>query len=274
MNNTIHMLEGVTGTQMNSFIITTADGKVIVIDGGYDQDAENTINYLKNVTGQDVPHVDAWILSHPHMDHISAFLQIMETMPEAVDVAQLCYNFPSLQFITRNQPWADPCLARFYKDLPIFADKILIVSKGDTLDVGEAHFECLYSPNPELHMNVTNNASLVLMMTLGSKKTLFLGDAGVEEGDRMLECYKGTDKMKADYVQMAHHGQNGVEKRVYEAIAPTGCLWCTPKWLWDNDAGLGYNTHGWKTIEVQGWMADIGVKEHYVVMNGTQVIDL
>ena len=148
MNNTIHMLEGVTGTQMNSFIITTADGKVIVIDGGYDQDAENTINYLKNVTGRDVPHVDAWILSHPHMDHISAFLQIMETMPEAVEVDQVWYNFPSLQFITQNQPWADPCLARFYKDLPRFADKILVVSKGDTLDVGDAHFECIYSPIP------------------------------------------------------------------------------------------------------------------------------
>ena len=274
MNNTIHMLEGVTGTQMNSFIITTADEKVIVIDGGYDQDAENTINYLKNLTGRDVPHVDAWILSHPHMDHISAFLQIMETMPEAVEVDQVWYNFPSLQFITQNQPWADPCLARFYKDLPLYADKILVVTKGDTMDVGDAHFECLYSPNPELHMNVTNNASLVLKMTLGGKSVMWLGDAGVEEGDRMLACHEGTDKMKADYVQMAHHGQNGVEKRVYEAIAPTGCFWNTPKWLWDNDAGLGYNTHGWKTVEVQGWMADLGVKEHYVTMNGNQVIDL
>lgn len=274
MKNTIYMLDCVSDIQMNSFIITTADDKIIVIDGGYDQDAENMIKYLKDLTGRAVPHVDAWILSHPHMDHISCFLTIMETMPEAVDVVQICYNFPSDQFISKNQPWEDPCLPRFYKDLPLFADKLLIVSKGDILDFGEAHFECLYSPNPELTVNVTNNASLVLMMTLGGKKTLFLGDAGVEEGDRMLECFKDTDKLKADYVQMAHHGQNGVEKRFYEAVAPTGCLWCTPKWLWDNDAGLGYNTHGWKTVEVQGWMADIGVKEHYVTMNGTQVIDL
>jgi len=25
---------------------------------------------------------------------------------------------------------------------------------------------------------------------------------------------------------------------------------------------------------VQGWMADLGVQEHYVTMNGNQVIDL
>ena len=73
---------------------------------------------------------------------------------------------------------------------------------------------------------------------------------------------------------MAHHGQNGVKKDFYETVAPTACLWCTPKWLWDNDAGRGYNTHGWKTIEVQGWMEELGVKEHYVLMNGTQIIEL
>ena len=61
----------------------------------------------------------------------------------------------------------------------LFADRILVVSKGDTMDVGDAHFECLYSPNPELHMNVTNNASLVLKMTLGGKTVMWLGDAGV-----------------------------------------------------------------------------------------------
>lgn len=274
MKNTIHMLEAVSGSQMNSFIITTEGGKVIVIDGGYDQDAEKLVGYLKTLTGQEIPHVDAWILSHPHMDHISAFLTIMETMNGAVTVDKLYYNFPSLQYITRNQPWPDPCLERFYKDLPLYADKVVIVSMGDTFAVGEAGFECLYSPNPELTMNVTNNASLILKMSLGGKTVMWLGDCGVEEGDRMLALYGDTDKMKCDYVQMAHHGQNGVEKRVYEAIAPMGCFWNTPKWLWDNDAGLGYNTHGWKTIEVQGWMADLGVKEHYIIMNGDQVVEL
>ena len=41
MKNTIHMLDAVTGTQMNSFIITTEGGKVIVIDGGFSQNGGN-----------------------------------------------------------------------------------------------------------------------------------------------------------------------------------------------------------------------------------------
>lgn len=189
MKNSIHMLASVDGGQMNSFIITTEGGKVIVIDGGYDQDAEKLIGYLKALTGKEIPHVDAWILSHPHMDHISAFLQIMETMPEALAVDKLYYNFPSEQYITRLQPWSDPCLARFYKDLPLYADKVVIVSLGDTFEVGGAYFECLYSPNPELTMNVTNNASLILKMTLGGKTVMWLGDCGVEEA---TACWLST----------------------------------------------------------------------------------
>ena len=274
MKNTIHMLASVGGGQMNSFVVTTSDEKIIVIDGGENNDAEKLINYLKSLTGKEIPHVDAWILSHPHADHISAFLQIVETMPEAVTYDKLYYNFPSAQYIARHQPWTDVSPDRFYTDLPLFADKAVVVTMGDTFDVGDAHFECLYSPNPELTMNVCNNASLVLMMTLGGKKTLWLGDAGEEEGDRILALSADASALKADYVQMAHHGQNGVKRDFYEAVAPTACFWNTPKWLWDNDAGLGYNTHGWKTIEVQGWMAELGVKEHYVMMNGNQVAEL
>ena len=110
-------------------------------------------------------------------------------------------------------------------------------------------------------------------MTLGGKKTLWLGDAGEEEGDRILALCGDPSALKADYVQMAHHGQCGVKKDFYKAVSPMGCFWNTPKWLWENDAGLGYNTHGWRTIEVQGWMAEIGAVEHYVMMNGDQSVE-
>ena len=274
MKNSIHMLASVDGGQMNSFIITTEGGAVIVIDGGENNDAANLIEHLKALTGKEIPHIDAWILSHPHADHICAFLQIMETMPSAVTVGKVYWNFPSADFIAGLQPWKDESPARFYRDLPLFADKLVTVTRTDTFDAGEAHFVCLYSPNPEITENVCNNSSLVLMMTLGGKKTLWLGDAGEEEGDRILALCGDPSALKADYVQMAHHGQCGVKKDFYEAVSPVGCFWNTPKFLWENDAGLGYNTHGWKTIEVQGWMAELGVKEHYIMMNGDQSVEL
>ena len=81
--------------------------------------------------------------------------------------------------------------------------------------------------------------------------------------------------IKADYVQMAHHGQNGVGREVYEAIMPSACFWCTPTWLWDNMGENGYDTGRFKTVIVRGWMSELGcVKHHYIMTNGTQTITI
>ncbi len=276
MKNTIYQLNSVTNVQMNSYIVTTADGKVIVIDGGFREDAENMLDYLRRLTGETLPHVDAWIFSHAHLDHISCFNEIVEKHWDKLTVGKVMYNFPSAQYCAREREWGgyDPALQAFRQNLPVFADRVEILYGFDKYDIGDAHINVLYSPNCEIQCNYINNSSVIFMLTLGGKKILFTGDAGVEEGEKCLALYAGTDALKADYVQMAHHGQNGVDRPFYEAVAPTGCLWPTPDWLWNNDAGKGYNTHVWKTIVVQGWMDELGVKEHYIMMNGTQVIEL
>jgi hypothetical protein len=115
---------------------------------------------------------------------------------------------------------------------------------------------------------------LIFRVTLGGKTVLFTGDAGVEAGKKVLRMYGGTGKLKSDYVQMAHHGQAGCDRDFYEEVAPKGAFWCAPDWLWNNDAGKGFNTHVFKTVEVRGWMEEIGVTENYVIMNGTQVVEL
>ena len=76
------------------------------------------------------------------------------------------------------------------------------------------------------------------------------------------------DRLKADIVQMAHHGQNGVDKKVYMAVAPRICLWPTPQWLWDNDNGDGYDSGAWRTLETRQWIEELGVERNYVVKDG------
>ena len=276
MKNTIYQLGSATGSQMNSYIVTTADEKIIVIDGGYREDAENLLAHLREITreitGRDVPHVDAWFMTHAHGDHIACFNEIADKYWDKLTVGKIYYNFPSVQYLSR-EPGYSMAILDFNRLLPRFADKIEIVYQGDEYDVGEAHFEILYSPNGELRGYI-NDTSVVFMMTLGGKRMLFLGDASPMEGKRLMALYKGTGKLKADYVQMAHHGQDGVEREVYEEIAPTACFWCAPDWLWNNDAGGGFNTHVFKTVIVRGWMEELGVREHYVLMNGTQKVEI
>ena len=102
---------------------------------------------------------------------------------------------------------------------------------------------------------------------------IFLGDLGVEGGEHLLTV-ASPELLKADYCQMAHHGQQGVEKDVYEAINPDYCLWCTPTWLWDNKGPEGYDTGKYKTVIVRGWMSEIKIKKHYIMQQGPFVIEI
>lgn len=275
MNNSIHLLHSQTPIQMESFIITTADGKIIAIDGGHREDARYFVNYLKKLTGEERPRIDAWFLTHSHEDHVSAFFEVVQNMSDEVEIGKVYYNFPSVQFLLRGHDRnAAKTAEEFYSLLPLFANKACIVSGGDTYEIGEAKIEILYTTDPEITSNVTNNSSTVFKMTLGGKTALFLADCGAEAGNKILAKYAGTDMLDCDICQMAHHGQQGVTREFYEAVRPEICLWCTPKWLWENDAGKGFNTHVFKTVEVREWMEELGVKKNYIDMDGTQICPL
>jgi beta-lactamase superfamily II metal-dependent hydrolase len=258
MKNTVHMLKSITNIQMMSFVITTEDDKVIVIDGGWPQDMPYLVEYLQGLTGLEKPCVHAWILTHPHNDHIRGFIELMEGNPDALDVEKIYYNFPSAQFIARED--LDNSAAELYRILPLIAHKCCIVSGGDEMDVGAAHFEFYYSPDSEFNRNVSNNASLIFRVTLGGKTVLFTGDAGVEAGKKVLRMYGGTGKLKADYVQMAHHGQGGAERNFYEIVRPKIALYTAPMWLWECDNGKGRGSGPWKTLETRAWLDELGVQ--------------
>ncbi|MBO5071195.1 MAG: MBL fold metallo-hydrolase, partial [Roseburia sp.] len=275
--NAIYMLNNsntreVFPGQMNSFIVETETGELIVIDGGYRGEWEHLLNRLKEISGKSKPRVTGWFLSHAHHDHIECFMEMIENHSESIEIENVYYNFPSKQFIERHDELFVDTIREFYGLLPRFADIAVIVSEGDCYEIGGAVFEILYSPNPAWTNNAVNNSSIVIRLTLGGKKILLLGDLGEEAGKQLLDKY--GDGLKSDYCQMAHHGQAGMSKSVYQATAPGFCMWCTPCWLWDNDAGEGYNTSVFKTIEVRKWMEEIGVKKHYVMKDGDQTIEL
>ena len=89
-------------------------------------------------------------------------------------------------------------------------------------------------------------------MTAGDKTLLFLGDAGVELGEWLYDTYKDTNKLQADFVQMAHHGQAGVEQNVYALVQPHYAFFNCDYAVWNNTSGRV------KTLTVRGWINDLG----------------
>ena len=145
------------------------------------------------------------------------------------------------------------------------------VTLNQKINIDFVNCEVLGVKNPEIFEDAFNNSSMVLKMTLPEKTILFLGDTGAKSGDKLLNTQK--DKLKADILQIAHHGQNGAKETLYQAIKPEICLWPTPEWIWNNDNGEGENTGPWTTFETRKWIEDLGVKQN-IKKDGDQTIEV
>lgn len=256
---------------MMGFVFITDKNHAVIIDGGRPADMEQLHRLVGDRT------IQAWILTHPHYDHISGFVSEIQKPSVCNRVQRIYYNFPSEEFAVAQPSEELPhVISDFYRLYPNFSDKCVKVDPPLSVNIDELCVDFLFSggerylyPRPNL---AVNESSLVFKVTSqGMRSVLFLGDLG-PEGGRDLLLWQG-ESLKSDIVQMAHHGHSGVERNVYERIAPKACLWCCPSWLWEED-DVEHEPGLWGTKHQRKWMAELGVKEHYVSMNGLQEIPL
>jgi glyoxylase-like metal-dependent hydrolase (beta-lactamase superfamily II) len=78
------------------YVLVTENKKLVVIDGGFGEDAENIISLLKENSKEVIPKVDLWIITHPHIDHYGAIREIAnnEKYREQIKVEKILYWFP------------------------------------------------------------------------------------------------------------------------------------------------------------------------------------
>ncbi len=264
--NAIHMIKSVTDTIGDSFIITTEDGKVIAIDGGHYTETAYFLEYLKAVTGQRKPHIDAWFLSHAHDDHCEVFLDVVEHHAREVSFDKVYANFADVSFYEGHDEWAVQILTDYYRLLPAFADKAAALHEGEVLNIGAAKFTVFYTFNPA--WKNCNEASTIMRMDLGGTSVMFNGDAGTNAGNYVVEHYADSGLLRCDYCKLSHHGQDGVGKNFYEAVSPEVCLWPTPSWVYENTGG------NLQTFETRAWLKELGVKKEYKSFEGSVVIGM
>ena len=113
--------------------------------------------------------------------------------------------------------------------------------------------------------NAINNASMVLRVSTPGTSILFLADLGLEGGRRLL-AGPMAGRLRSEYVQMAHHGQNGVGREVYEAVKARYALWPTPHFLYDMPEP--WMKTQFRTAEVRQWMRELGIQKDYIMKDG------
>jgi len=284
MQTTLYMLTE-TSKFMMSFVLVTEKNNCIVIDGGRPLDMPLLKEY---VAGR---HISAWILTHAHGDHISGFVDEMAQNGCAdFDIEKVYYNFPNYDALIgkRNVPdynylkaELNGCLPAFNRVVDKFRHKAHIVKQGESIQIDEVKIDFIYTYHDGIYSNLMNDSSLVFKVTTPRKSVLFLGDLGPDSGDILYR--ESRHLLKADIVQMAHHGHMNCSMEVYAAIMPEACLWCAQHWLYGEEEVPSYladvdklrkmwRIRMYGTAVTRQWMDILGVKKHYVTGDGTQTI--
>lgn len=274
-----------TSEFMMSFVIITKKDNVIIIDGGRPLD----MPLLKKYVGG--RHVSVWILTHAHSDHVSGFIDEMRhNGAQDFDIEKIYHHFPEYDVDNRDVACYEyyvremnEMLPSWNEVLPKFQDRVHLVEKGDQITIDEVQIDFLYTYHKELTSNLMNDSSLVFKVTTPNTSVLFLGDLGPEGGDVLYE--ESRHLLKADMVQMAHHGHMNCSMEVYEAIGAKICFWCCADWLYNEPeiptyledreklASMG-RRRMYGTAVTRKWMETLGATIHYVTKDGTNRVEL
>jgi len=275
-----------TSQFMMGFVLVTKADNVIVIDGGRAED----MPLLKQYIGG--RHISAWILTHAHGDHVSGLISEYHRNGLAdFDIEKIYYNLPPYQELLERTDVPNLDYFRYEVGelghlaaiMPELSHIAHSVTQGERVQVDECRIDFIFTYHDGLFSNLLNDSSLVFHIITPNKKVLFLGDLGPEGGDVLYE--ESRDILKADIVQMPHHGHMNVGMEVYAAIMPDACMWCCADWLYDEPEIPKYLQNRQKlrsmqrermygTAVTRKWMDILGVKTHYVTKDGTQKIVL
>lgn len=258
---------------MESYVIKTANNKLIVIDGGIDGESRPYLPAaLRAIVGVDEGEyfeVEAWFLSHNHNDHINELAKMLNNYNKDSNykINNIYFDFPDYgteEYLVHNANMEEWSALKtgldnyakvnginiqgesYYDELNGAVINTKTVEEGLRIEVDGVQIDILQTWAPDDGEDVNSN-SLVMKVWVEGQSILFLNDLGLK-GEKRLLAGKYKDELKSDIVQMAHHGQNGISKAGYDIIDADVHLWCPPIWVWLDRTGT------YPIAEVREWV--------------------
>ncbi len=176
--------------QGDSALIITPSGKQIIIDGG-PAEGSALAEISKHMPFFDRT-IDMLVLSHPHLDHLFAFPEILRR-----------YRVGRV-LMTGEQA----TLPRYQEFLGLIKEQripILLADPTKDIDFGDGITLDIVWPKPNLFGSTSdgNNTSVMLRILTASGSIFFSGDA--EEPEERAALISGAD-LSATILKVGHHG--------------------------------------------------------------------
>lgn len=193
--------------QGDATLINLPNGEQALVDGGPDSSILSQISKYMPPFDHKIEHI---ILTHPHADHLSGLVQVLErydvgeVIDTGMDYDSSTYRKWQSQISLKNIPHRE-------------------VSEGMVLDWGDVQFEVLWpvkTPGEESSDSNVNNTSIVGRLVYGQTAVMLTGDA--EVGPQTSLCELSEEKLKSDVLKVAHHGsQNGTVECFLQKVEPS-----------------------------------------------------
>lgn len=198
-------------------------GGVVLVDGGStDVEQVGTYRLLPFLKYHGISEVDAVFLSHAHMDHYSAIVELLEKgKEEGVRVKTVCLSAYA-ETLSKHRLTESASDVNAYTELISLAERVgcevVYLSPGDHITCKTMEFDCVYPPADVLAVD-ENDTSMILLAQLSDVSVLFTGDSSSACDEEVIRCIRALGVREIDCLKVAHHGaQTSTSEELLEAF--------------------------------------------------------
>ena len=190
----------------DSTILTSPDGKVMIVDAGNPStfiDIQNALDSLG------ITRIDYLVASHPHVDHVGSF-------------AQLIYGYDIGAVYTTEVEYPTSHYRNYMEALEATETPHAILAEGDTFMFGDHVLVEVFHPAPGIEYyegypegstQFINNLSLLMKLTYGDSSFLFTGDLYTNSEREIAATYR--ERLRSGVLKVPHHGAGTSSSRPF-----------------------------------------------------------